>query len=120
MRLPDDVWEVIREYLVKYGSPIPHNLRETIEGCTDVHVFDGGALISMGNQFDLFVSSRKRGHWRIREVAKEFFDKMFRNHDTLVVKIYDNNISSIRLARHFGFKEVSRDNGMIRLEKHRD
>lgn len=120
MKLPDDVWQVIQNYLAKHHFDIPHNLREKIEKGTDVYLFDGGALISIGNQFDLFVSPDKRGRWRIREVARDYFNKMFRNHDKLVVRIYDDNISSIRLARYFGFKEVSRSDGFIRLEKHKE
>jgi L-amino acid N-acyltransferase YncA len=42
---------------------------------------------------------------------------MLKKHEKIVVKIYEDNAPSLRLARGFGFKDVGRENGMIRLEK---
>jgi L-amino acid N-acyltransferase YncA len=41
---------------------------------------------------------------------------MTKLHDTMVVRIYEENKPSLRLAKGFGFKEVSRENGLNRLE----
>lgn len=119
MKLPDDVWEVICDYLFKYrGIAAPAGLREWVEENVNITPFDGGAFISKGNEFDLFVVPEKRGRWRIRSEVTKFLTAMLKEHDKIVVGIYDDNQASLRLAKFFGFTEIGRENGMIRLELH--
>lgn len=116
-KLPDDVWQVIKDHLLKYkGYEAPDDLRDKLEKNTAIELFDGGAFVAVGNEFDLFVVPEKRGRWRIRSVLKNYLDKMGRTHGKIVVRINEHNMPSLRLARGFGFKEVSRENGTIRLE----
>jgi hypothetical protein len=116
-KLPDDVWQVIKDHLLKYkGYEAPDGLRDKLEKNTDIELFDGGAFVAVGNEFDLFVIPEKRGRWRIRSVLKNYLDKMGRTHGKIVVRINEHNMPSLRLARGFGFKEISRENGTIRLE----
>ena len=116
-KLPDDVWQVIKDHLLKYkGYEAPDDLRDQLEKNTDIELFDGGAFVAVGNEFDLFVVPEKRGRWRIRSVLKNYLDKMGRTHGKIVVRINEHNMPSLRLARGFGFKEISRENGTIRLE----
>ena len=116
--LPDDVWQVVKDHLLRYkGFEAPDELRGTLEQHTDIELFDGGAFIALGNEFDLFVVPEKRGRWRIRSVIGDYLDRMGRIHGKIVARIDERNTPSLRLARHFGFREVSRENGVIRLEK---
>ena len=116
--LPDDLWQVVKEHLLRYkGYEAPENLRHAIEQTTEIELFDGGAFISMGNEFDLFVLPERRGRWRIRSIIGDYLDRMGRKHGTIVARIDERNTPSLRLARHFGFHEVGRENGVIRLEK---
>ena len=116
-KLPDDVWQVIKDHLLKYkGYEAPDDLRDKLEKNTAIELFDGGAFVAVGNEFDLFVVPEKRGRWRIRSVLKNYLDKMGRTHGKIVVRIDEHNMPSLRLARGFGFKEISRENGTIRLE----
>lgn len=116
-KLPDDVWQVIKDHLLKYkGYEAPDDLRDKLEKNTDIELFDGGVFVAVGNEFDLFVVPEKRGRWRIRSVLKNYLDKMGRTHGKIVVRINEHNMPSLRLARGFGFKEISRENGTIRLE----
>jgi len=118
MTLSDDIWRVIQDHLSKYkGIDAPDGLRRAIEQHTNIELFDGGAFISMGNEFDLFVVPEKRGRWRIRSTIKGYLDRMGALHGKLVARIDERNLPSRRLAQHFGFNEVSRENGVIRLEK---
>lgn len=118
MKITDGVWEVIRTHFKTYkGVDIPDQLRDLLEKHTDIQVFDGGAFIAKDNEFDLFVVPEKRGRWRIRSIVGQYLDQMGRKHSRIVVKINERNTPSLRLARHFGFHEVSRENGVIRLEK---
>ncbi len=79
--------------------------------------FNGGAFVANGNEFDLFVVPEKRGKWNIRTIFTKYIDTLGEAHGTIIVKIYEDNNASLRLARFFGFNEVSRNNGLIRLEK---
>ena len=116
-KLPDDVWQVIKDHLLKYkGYEAPDDLRDKLGQLTDIELFDGGAFLAKGNEFDLFVVPEKRGRWQIRTVLGNYLDKMGRTHGKIVVRINEQNMPSLRLARGFGFKEVSRENGTIRLE----
>lgn len=116
-KLPDDVWQVIKDHLLKYkGYEAPDELRHWLNENTIVELFDGGAFLSKGNEFDLFVVPEKRGRWQIRTVFGNYLNKMGRTHGKIMVRINEQNMPSLRLARGFGFKEVSRENGTIRLE----
>jgi hypothetical protein len=118
VKLADDVWDVIKEYVLqRRGVNVPNEAREWSEHNLKITPFDGGAFIANGNEFDLFVVPEKRGKWKIRGEITKYLETMAKAHDTIVVKIYDDNNASLRLARFFGFNEVSRDNGLIRLEK---
>lgn len=118
VKLPDDVWQVIKDHLRAYkNKDVPDELKAALEQTTDIELFDGGAFVAIGNEFDLFVVPEKRGRWRIRSVVGNYLDRMGRLHGKIVARIDERNIPSLRLARHFGFCEVSRENGVIRLEK---
>ena len=118
MKLPDDVWQVVAGYLLeRRGIVAQPALREWAEVNLDITLFDGGAILAKGNEFDLFVIPEKRGKWRIRSVIGNFLNMMLEKHEKIVVKIYEDNYPSLRLAKGFGFKDVGRENGMIRLEK---
>jgi hypothetical protein len=117
VKLPDDVWQVICDYLLeRRGVVAPPGLREWVEDNLDITPFDGGAFIADGNEFDLFVVPERRGRWNIRGQVTKFLSTMGRKHGTLVAKIYEDNLPSLRLAKHFGFCEVGRDGDKIRLE----
>jgi len=117
VKLHDDVWRVIEDYLLeRTGIAAPAGLREWAEDNLDITPFDGGAFIADGNEFDLFVVPERRGRWNIRGQVTKFLSTMGRKHGTIVAKIYADNATSLRLAHHFGFKEVSRDGGLIKLE----
>lgn len=118
MKLPDEVWQVIKDHLQTYkGFEAPDELKTILEQNTQIELFDGGAFVAIGNEFDLFVVPEKRGKWRIRSVVSKYLDQMGRMHGKIVARIDERNTPSLRLARHFGFHEVSRENGVIRLEK---
>ena len=116
--LSDDVWQVIKDHLRTYkNKDVPDALRDVLEQNTDIEVFDGGVFIAVGNEFDLFVAPEKRGRWRIRSTVGNYLDRMGAMHGKIAVRIDEGNTPSLRLAQHFGFREVSRENGVIRLEK---
>ena len=118
VKLPDDVWQVIRDHLRTYkGFEASDGLKSALEQNTQIELFDGGAFIAVGNEFDLFVVPEKRGRWRIRSVIGDYLDRMMRLHGQIVARIDERNTPSLRLARHFGFYEISRENGVVRLEK---
>lgn len=118
MKLADDVWDVIKKYLHdRMGFDAPQEARDWMDQNLDITPFDGGAFVASGNEFDLFVVPQKRGKWKIRGEITKYLETMAKAHDTIIVKIYEDNDASLRLARFFGFNEVSRDNGLIRLEK---
>lgn len=118
VKLRDDVWQVIKDYVLqRRGVDVPNEAREWAEQNLEITPFDGGAFIAKDNEFDLFVVPEKRGKWRIRQECTKFLDTMAKAHGTIIVKIYEDNEASLRLARFFGFNEISRDNGLIRLEK---
>ncbi len=118
VRLPDDVWQVIKDHMLTYETrEVPDELREILEQVANIELFDGGAFVSIGNEFDLFVVPEKRGRWRIRSTIGQYLDRMCRLHGCTIVRIDERNTPSLRLARHFGFREIDRENGIIRLEK---
>ncbi len=118
VRLPDEVWQVIKDHMLTYETrEVPDELREILEQVANIELFDGGAFVSIGNEFDLFVVPEKRGRWRIRSTIGQYLDQMGRLHDRTIVRINEQNTPSLRLAQHFGFREIDRENGIIRLEK---
>jgi hypothetical protein len=118
VKLPDDVWQVIKDHLLQYKDfSAPERLREALEQNTDIELFDGGAFVAVGNEFDLFVVPERRGRWRIRSTVNDYLDRLGRKHGRIVARIDERNAPSLRLARHFKFYEVSRENGVVRLEK---
>jgi hypothetical protein len=118
VKLPDDVWQVVKDHLLRYkGFEAPDQLRDALEQNANIELFDGGAFIAIGNEFDLFVVPEKRGRWRIRSVFSSYLHRMGQAHSKIVVRIDERNTPSLRLARHFGFVEIDRQNGVIRLEK---
>jgi len=112
VKLPDDVWKVVKDY---YHTT--DDLRNVVEEKTEIYLFDGGAFLSVGNEIDLFVIPEKRGHWRMRTEITKYLNDMSNQHGKIVARIKECNNPSLRLAKHFGFNEVSRENGIIRLEK---
>lgn len=118
MIIPDNVWRVVQEYMLQYrGVTPPDELRTWVEENCDLELHDGVVFMAIGNEFDLFVAPEKRGRWNPKKRITEYLSKMSKVYDTIVVKIYDTNDQSLRLARFFGFIEVSRNGNMIKLEK---
>lgn len=75
VRLPDDVWQVIKDHMLTYETrEVPDELREILEQVANIELFDGGAFVSIGNEFDLFVVPEKRGRWRIRSTIGQYLD----------------------------------------------
>jgi hypothetical protein len=112
VKLADNVWQVIKDYY-----QITDDLRQIVEEKTEIYSFDGGAFLSVGNEIDLFIIPEKRGHWRMRTEINKYLNNMGKQHGKIVARINECNNPSLRLARHFGFNEVSRENGVVRLEK---
>lgn len=118
-KLPDTTWSVIQDHLEKIDGERPGDeLRAAIEDGAEVSLFDGGAFIVQGNEFDLFVDPDRRGKWQIRSRINELVERLMKEHGSAVVEVDEGNDASLRLAHFFGFKETSREDGFIRLEKH--
>lgn len=116
--LTDAVWATIKDYLAQWkGKQVSDDMRDWLETNAQVQPFDGGAFVAIGNEFDLFVVPERRGRWRIRSTVGKYLDELGRLHGKIVARIDERNIPSLRLARHFKFNEVSRENGVIRMEK---
>lgn len=117
--LSDDIWQVIKHHLQtrKGYEDVPIGLKTAIEITAEIEEFDGGVFISIGNEFDLFVLPERRGKWRIRSIVSDYLNRMGAKYGKIVARIDERNTPSLRLARHFGFNEVSRENGVIRMEK---
>ena len=118
VKLTDDIWAVIYDTAVKYDKIAPNkNIRQYIEQNADITAFDGGVFVAIGNEFDLYVVPEKQAKWRIRDVLNDYLAKMTNKYGTLVVKIHQDNHKSLRLAKFFKFKEVSRIDGKLTLER---
>ena len=116
--LSDALWKVIYDTAVKYDKIAPdQRVRRYIEQNAQITPFDGGAFVAVGNEFDLYVLPEKQGKWRIRSVFGGYIAKMTDKYGTLVVKIHEDNHKSLRLAKFFKFKEVSRVDGKLTLER---
>ena len=119
MKLPDDVWRVVLDTLAKYDDircPSPE-LKRYIEKHAQIMLFDGGAFIADGNEFDVFVVPEKRGKWAIRREISAFLAKLAEKHSKAIIKIYPENNPSIRLAKGFGFEPVGIQGRQIVLER---
>ena len=113
----DAVWQTIKDYFAQfYNVQAIDELRAELEKRTDIHPFDGGVFIRRGNEFDLFVEPQRRGRWRIRSEITKYLEQLGKQYGRIVVKVHENNHASLRLAKHFEFKEISRNNGVIELE----
>ncbi len=120
MKLPDDVWQVICDTLDRYDGLDCRNLpelRDYVETHTQVTLFDGGAFVADGNEFDLFVVPQKQGKWAIRKEINAFLAKLATTYSSAVIKIYPENKRSLRLARGFGFEPIGKDGRQIVLER---
>lgn len=115
--LDDNVWNVIKEHLARDGIRNDDVAKQVVEQQAEITPFNGGVFLAVGNEFDLFVVPEKRGKWRIRSEINNFLAKMAEKYDTTVIRIKEENQPSLRLAKHFGFQEVSRENGVIKLER---
>jgi len=105
VKLPPDVWSVIADKLIELGFKPTDEVKQLIENTADIVLFDGGAFIANGNEIDLFVVPERRGKWRIRSETKSFIDTMKQKHGRIVARIQKENVTSLRLAKHFGFVE---------------
>ena len=113
----DDVWATMREYNRDYyGRDLTPEIRQALPDLTEITTFDGGVFVSKGNEFDLFVVPAKRGRWRIRSEITKFLRKLGAKHNSLIVNINEHNAKSLRLAKFFGFTEISRKDKIIQLE----
>ena len=118
MKITDDIWKVIYDTAVKYDKITPsQKMRNYIEQNADITAFNGGVFVAMGNEFDLYVLPAKQAKWRVRDVLNNYLAKMTNKYGTLVVKIHQDNHKSLRLAKFFKFKEVSRIDGKLTLER---
>jgi hypothetical protein len=115
--LSDEVWQVIKDHLAKDGLVCDDNVKKLVEENAEITPFNGGVFITVGNEFDVFVVPEKRGKWNIRGEITRFLAKMAEKHDVAIVRINEDNVKSLRLAEFFGFDEVERKDGVIKLER---
>lgn len=111
MKLPDEIWQVICETALRYDGidcNLP-GLRDYVEQNIEITLFDGGAFLSDGNEFDVFVVPEKRGKWAIRREINGFLAKLAQRYEKAIVKIHEQNAKSLRLAIGFGFQPVGRN-----------
>jgi hypothetical protein len=115
--LSNEVWEVIKHHYGCQETVGGKSIKQYIEENAEITPFDGGAFIAVGNEFDLFVTPDKRGKWNIRGEINNYLANMAKRYDVAFVRINEDNVKSLRLAKFFGFNEVKRNNGVISLEK---
>lgn len=119
MKLPDDVWAVVLDTLKRFDGIQCDNpdLRDYVEENCNITLFDGGAFIADGNEFDVFVVPEKRGKWAIRKEINAFLAKLAQEYSKAIIKIYPENKPSLRLALGFGFEPVGMQDRQIVLER---
>lgn len=119
MKLPDDVWQVVLDTLEKFdGIKIDsEELKSHVERLCEIRLFDGGAFICDGNEFDVFVIPEKRGKWAIRREIKKLLADLSKKHEKAIVKIHPDNVASLRLAVGFGFEPIGTQGRQIVLER---
>jgi hypothetical protein len=115
--LSDEVWQVIKDHLAKDGFVCDNSVKKLVEENAEITPFNGGVFITVGNEFDVFVVPEKRGKWNIRGEITRFLAKMAEKHDIAIVRINEDNVKSLRLAKFFGFDEIERKDGVIKLER---
>ena len=115
--LSDDVWQVIKDHLAKEGIVCDDSAKKLVEDNMEITPFNGGVFVALGNEFDVFVLPEKRGKWNIRGEITRFLAKMAEKHDIAIVRINEDNVKSLRLAKFFGFDEIERKDGVIILER---
>ena len=116
--IPDDVWQVIVDHYKKYDNvTYDEEAKKAVEHQAKVVNFDGGVFIVVGNEFDVFVSQARQGKWNVKHEITKVIESIAKDYPTAIIQIQKDNAKSLRLAKHFKFNEVSRDDGLIRLEK---
>lgn len=116
--IPDDAWQVIVEHYKKYDNvTYDEEAKKAVEHQAKVVNFDGGVFIVVGNEFDLFVSQARQGKWNVKHEITKVIESIAKDYPTAIIQIQKDNAKSLRLAKHFKFNEVSRNDGLIRLEK---
>ena len=116
--IPDDVWQVIVAHYKKYDNvTYDEEAKKAVEHQAKVVNFDGGVFIVVENEFDLFVSQARQGKWNVKHEITKVIDSIAKDYPTAIIQIQEGNAKSLRLAKHFKFNEVSRNDGLIRLEK---
>lgn len=108
---------VIKQYLAKDGIMCDDRAKQLIEDNMRITPFNGGVFIAIDNEFDVFVVPEKQGKWNIRGEVTKYLAEMAKEYDVAFVRINEDNVKSLRLAKFFGFNEVKRNNGVISLEK---
>lgn len=115
--LSEDVWQVVKDHYGYEETIGGKSVKEYIEENAEITPFNGGVFIAIGNEFDVFVVPEKRGKWNIRGEITRFLANMAQTYDVALVRINEDNVKSLRLAKFFGFDEIERKNGVIRLER---
>lgn len=116
-KFDDDVWQVIAETMEEYKGIYPdEKVRRIVEESVIITPFKGGVFVSRDNEFDLFVIPEMRGKWNIKREFNNFINQMLDKYDSLVCEISEKNDLSLRVAKFFGFKEISLVDGVVKLE----
>lgn len=114
----DDLWAVMVDTMKRYrGIECNVQHKEAVERQAEIKSFNGGAWVSVGNEIDLFVLPKKQAKWNVRKEVSQYLADMHKRYPILVARINENNTRSLRLARFFGFKDVSKEGQEIRLER---
>lgn len=117
MKFDDAVWDVIKDTIKLYKDIEPdENIRQIIEEYTIITPFEGGVFVANENEFDLFVIPEKRGKWGARGKLKKYLGFMLDKYGSVIVKIHQDNKTSLRLAKGFGFKEIETLDNIVKLE----
>jgi hypothetical protein len=116
-KLSDDVWQVVKDHYGYEETVGGKSIRQYIEENAEIIPFDGGVFVVVGNEFDLFVSPRKRGKWNIRRECTQFLATMAQKYDVAIARINEDNVKSLRLAKFFGFEETNHADGVVTLER---
>jgi hypothetical protein len=116
--ISDDLWAVMADTMKRYrGIQCNAQHKEAVEKQAEIKAFDGGVWASVGNEIDLFVLPQKQAKWNVRKEVSQYLADMHKRYPVLVARINENNTRSLRLARFFGFKDVSKEGQEIRLER---
>jgi hypothetical protein len=116
--IPDDVWQVIVDHYKKYDNvTYDAEAKKAVEQHAKIVNFDGGVFIVVENEFDVFVSQARQGKWNVKHEITKLIDSIAKDYPKAIVQIQEGNAKSLRLAKHFKFIEVSREDGFIRMER---